>query len=76
MKVGAQVTYSTKSGGHKLFNAKGMDAKPVSTDTAAESGRPTPKSTDQGNTTKPDVKPAPKPDLAQASGVNTKSPIS
>ena len=55
--------------------AKGMDAKPVSTDTAAESGRPTPKSTDQGNTTKPDVKPAPKPDLAQASGVNTKSPI-
>jgi len=26
-------------------------------------------------TTKPDVKPAPKPDLAQASGVNTKSVI-
>ena len=66
---------SSKSPVAANSGAKGMDAKPVSTDTAAESGRPTPKSTDQGNTTKPDVKPAPKPDLAQASGVNTKSPI-
>ena len=57
---------------------KGMDAHPVNFDDGnkGKEGRPTPKYTDQGNTTKPDVKPATKPDLAQASGVNTKSPIS
>ena len=54
---------------------KGMDAHPVDFDkgNSGEQGRPAPKAKD--NTTKPDVKPAPKPDLAQASGVNTKSVI-
>ena len=56
---------------------KGMDAKPVNFDDGnkGKEGRPTPKYVSQDNTTKPDVKPAPKPDLAQASGVNTKSVI-
>jgi len=56
---------------------KGMDAHPVNFDDGnkGKEGRPTPKYMDQGNTTKPDVKPAPKPELAQASGVNTKSVI-
>ena len=56
---------------------KGMDAKPVDIDKGnkGEQGRPTPKYGDMDGTTKPDVKPAPKPDLAQASGVNTKSVI-
>ena len=54
----------------------GMDAHPVDFDDGnkGEQGRPTPKYVDQGNTTKPDVKPATKPDLSQAAGVNTKSP--
>lgn len=55
--------------------AKGAVAKPVDTDTAPEKGRPAPKAQDQGNTTRPDMKAAPKPQLAQASGVNTKSVI-
>ena len=56
---------------------KGMDAHPVNFDDGnkGKEGRPTPKYVSQDNTTKPDVKPAPKPDLAQASGVNTKSVI-
>ena len=56
---------------------KGMDAHPVDIDKGnkGEQGRPTPKYGDMDGTTKPDVKPAPKPELAQASGVNTKSVI-
>jgi|TARA_B110000238_G_scaffold89371_1_gene98145 hypothetical protein len=56
---------------------KGMDAHPVNFDDGnkGKEGRPTPKYVSQDNTTKPDVKPATKPDLAQASGVNTKSVI-
>ena len=56
----------------------GMDAHPVDFDDGnkGDQGRPTPKYVDQGNTTRPDVKPATKPDLSQAAGVNTKSPIS
>lgn len=56
---------------------KGMDAHPVNFDDGnkGKEGRPTPKYGDMDGTTKPDVKPAPKPDLAQASGVNTKSVI-
>ena len=56
---------------------KGMDAKPVDFDDGNKGaqGRPTPKYGDMDGTTKPDVKPAPKPELAQASGVNTKSVI-
>lgn len=41
--------------------AKGMDAKPVHTDTTDEKGRAAPSAKDQGGTTKPDLKPAPKP---------------
>lgn len=56
---------------------KGMDAHPVDFDDGNKGaqGRPTPKYGDMDGTTKPDVKPAPKPELAQASGVNTKSVI-
>ena len=56
---------------------KGMDAHPVNFDDGnkGKEGRPTPKYVSQDNTTKPDVKPATKPNLAQASGVNTKSVI-
>ena len=56
---------------------KGMDAHPVDFDDGNKGaqGRPTPKYGDMDGTTKPDVKPAPKPHLAQASGVNTKSVI-
>jgi hypothetical protein len=56
---------------------KGMDARPVNFDDGnkGKEGRPTPKYGDMDGTTKPDVKPAPKPELAQASGVNTKSVI-
>lgn len=54
---------------------KGMDAKPVDIKDGGEKGRATPKYGDMDGTTKPDVKPAPKPELAQASGVNTKSVI-
>jgi len=56
---------------------KGMDAKPVNIDAGNKGaqGRATPKYGDMNATTKPDVKPATKPQLAQASGVNTKSVI-
>jgi len=50
-----------------------MDAKPVDIKDGGEKGRATPKYGDMDGTTKPDVKPAPKPELSQASGVNTKS---
>ena len=55
---------------------KGMDAKPVDIKDGNTSGRSTPKYGDMDGTTKPDVKPAPKPELSQASGVNTKAVIS
>jgi hypothetical protein len=68
---------NTKSTVAANSGAKGSAAKPVNFDDGNKGaqGRPTPKSQDMGNTTKPDVKPAPKPELAQASGVNTKSVI-
>jgi len=55
---------------------KGMDAKPADIKDGNTSGRSTPKYGDMDGTTKPDVKPAPKPELSQASGVNTKAVIS
>jgi len=55
--------------------AKGMDAKPVSTDTTDEKGRKAPQAKDMGGTTKPNMQAAPKPTTAQASGVNNDSPI-
>jgi hypothetical protein len=73
------VTTSTPSKSPVAANSgqKGMDAKPVNFDDGnkGKEGRPTPKYVSQDNTTKPDVKPATKPNLAQASGVNTKSVI-
>ena len=73
------VTTSTASKSPVAANSgqKGMDAHPVNFDDGnkGKEGRPTPKYVSQDNTTKPDVKPATKPDLAQASGVNTKSVI-
>jgi len=73
------VTTSTASKSPVAANSgqKGMDAHPVNFDDGnkGKEGRPTPKYGDMQGTTKPDVKPAPKPDLAQASGVNTKSVI-
>jgi len=56
--------------------AKGAVAKPVDPDMGGEEkGRPAPKAQDMGSTTQPDVKPATKPHLAQATGVNVKSPL-
>jgi len=56
--------------------AKGAVAKPVDPDLGGEEkGRPAPKAQDMGSTTAPNVKPAVKPHLAQATGVNTKSPL-
>ena len=73
------VTTSTSSKSPVAANsgAKGSVAKPVNFDDGnkGDQGRPTPKYASQANTTKPDVKPATKPDLAQAAGVNTKSVI-
>ena len=73
------VTTSPASKGPVSANSgqKGMDAKPVNFDDGnkGKEGRPTPKYGDMDGTTKPDVKPAPKPELSQASGVNTKSVI-
>ena len=62
--------------------AKGMDGKPVMSHGAEEKGRPAPTAKDimtgevQNAPAKSTVKqtPATKPHLAQASGVNTKSP--
>ena len=53
--------------------AKGMAAKPVRAGGDGGNGRPAPTVKDMGSTTQPNVKPAPKPHLAQAAGVNTKS---
>jgi hypothetical protein len=60
--------------------AKGAVAKPVSTDTTAETGRTAPTAKDLGATATQDAgkgafkSAAPKATTTQASGVNTKSP--
>jgi hypothetical protein len=55
--------------------AKGAIAKPVSMTGDTAHGRTAPTAKDMGSTTQPNVKPATKPHLAQASGVNNKSVI-
>ena len=55
--------------------AKGAIAKPVSMTGDTAHGRTAPSAKDMGSTTQPNVKPATKPHLAQATGVNTKSVI-
>lgn len=55
--------------------AKGAQAHPVKMTGDTAQGRSAPSVKDMGSTTKPDVKPAAKPHLAQATGVNTKSVI-
>ena len=55
--------------------AKGSMAKPVHATGGEEKGRPAPQAKDMGSTTEPNVKPATKPHLAQAAGVNNKSVI-
>ena len=55
--------------------ATGSAAKPVKSETATENGRPAPTAKDMGGTTSPKQGPATKPHLAQATGVNTNSPI-
>jgi len=68
--VNKKAVYATNSG------AKGAVAKPDNLDQGGEAkGRPAPKAQDMGSTTQPDVKPATKPHLAQATGVNVKSPL-
>jgi len=67
--VNTKSTYADNSG------AKGAEAKPVSETGGEEKGRTAPSAQDMGGTTQPDMKAAPKPTTAQASGVNTKSPV-
>ena len=67
--VNTKSTYADNSG------AKGAEAKPVSETGSEEKGRTAPSAQDMGGTTQPDMKAAPKPTTAQASGVNTKSPM-
>jgi hypothetical protein len=55
--------------------AKGAIAKPVSMTGDTAHGRTAPAAKDMGSTTQPNVKPAVKPHLAQAAGVNNKSVI-
>jgi len=55
--------------------AKGAVAKPVAMTGDTAHGRTAPTAKDMGSTTQPNVKPATKPHLAQATGVNTKSVI-
>jgi hypothetical protein len=55
--------------------AKGAIAKPVSMTGDTAHGRTAPTAKDMGSTTQPNVKPATKPHLAQAAGVNNKSVI-
>ena len=55
--------------------AKGAVAKPVSMTGDTAHGRTAPSAKDMGSTTQPNVKPAVKPHLAQAAGVNNKSVI-
>ena len=49
--------------------------KPVAVTGGEAKGRPAPTAKDMGGTTSPKQGPAPKPVTAQASGVNTKSPV-
>jgi len=68
--VNKKAVYAVDSG------AKGAVAKPTNLDQGGEAkGRPAPKAQDMGMTMQPDVKPAVKPHLAQATGVNVKSPL-
>jgi hypothetical protein len=55
--------------------AKGAVAKPVAMTGDTAQGRTAPTAKDMGSTTQPNVKPATKPHLAQAAGVNNKSVI-
>jgi hypothetical protein len=55
--------------------AKGAVAKPVAMTGDTAHGRTAPTAKDMGSTTQPNVKPATKPHLAQAAGVNNKSVI-
>ena len=55
--------------------AKGAVAKPVSMTGDTAQGRTAPTAKDMGSTTQPNMKPATKPHLAQAAGVNNKSVI-
>lgn len=55
--------------------ARGAVARPVHMGDGDEKGRPAPTAKDMGSTTVPNVKPATKPHLAQATGVNTKSVV-
>jgi len=55
--------------------AKGMEAKPVSTDSSDEKGRPAPKAQDMGSTTEPHEAAAPKATTAEPAGINDKSPM-
>jgi len=56
--------------------AKGAVAKPVNADAGGEEkGRTAPQAKDMGGTTSPKQGPATKPHLAQATGVNTKTPF-
>ena len=55
--------------------AKGAVAKPVSMTGDTAHGRTAPTAKDMGSTTQPNMKPATKPHLAQAAGVNNKSVI-
>jgi hypothetical protein len=66
---------NTKSTVAANSGAKGAMAKPVSTTGAEAKGRPAPTAKDMGSTTEPNVKPATKPTLSQAAGVNNKSVI-
>jgi hypothetical protein len=67
---------NTKSTVAANSGAKGAVAKPVDPDQGGEEkGRPAPTAKDMGMTTSPKQAPATKPHLAQATGVNTKSPL-
>ena len=55
--------------------AKGMAASPVKMTGDTAQGRTAPTAKDMGSTTQPNVKPATKPHLSQAAGVNNKSVI-
>jgi len=68
--VNKKAVYAVDSG------ARGAVAKPTNLDQGGEAkGRPAPKAQDMGMTMQPDVKPAVKPHLAQATDVNVKSPL-
>ena len=68
--VNKKAVYAVDSG------ARGAVAKPSNLDQGGEAkGRPAPKAQDMNMTMQPDVKPATKPHLAQATGVNVKSPL-